>query len=75
VSVTGITFHIGKAARGVGLIMTCKARRCNDEMHCHRCGFAWDVKDPEPPKCLTPNQLGLRKLRAMQVEWFPVLKN
>jgi hypothetical protein len=31
----------------------CEARRENDEMVCHRCKLAWDVKDPEPPRCST----------------------
>ena len=29
----------------------CKAKRCNDEMHCGKCGLVWDIKDPEPPRC------------------------
>lgn len=28
-----------------------KAIQYGDEMQCHRCGKAWDVKDPEPPEC------------------------
>lgn len=31
----------------------CSAKRYNDEMVCHRCKLTWDVKDPEPPTCLT----------------------
>jgi len=31
--------------------MACEAQRCNDQMQCGRCGLAWDVADPEPPKC------------------------
>jgi len=36
---------------------TCKARRENDGMCCHRCGFTWDVNDPNPPECKTDKQL------------------
>lgn len=31
--------------------MTCKAIRCNDEMHCAPCGLRWAIEDPEPPAC------------------------
>lgn len=30
--------------------MTCEARRCNDQMHCGRCGLQWDI-DEEKPEC------------------------
>lgn len=33
---------------------SCKARQVNDEMHCGRCGYQWDIKDPEPPQCKNP---------------------
>lgn len=29
----------------------CDARQYSDQMSCARCGTAWDVNDPEPPKC------------------------
>lgn len=29
----------------------CKARQESDQMCCGQCGLAWDVNDPEPPKC------------------------
>ena len=31
--------------------MTCQARQYSDQMQCGRCGLAWDVSDPEPPRC------------------------
>lgn len=31
--------------------MQCKARRYHDQTQCGRCGLAWDVNDPEPPRC------------------------
>lgn len=31
--------------------MTCQARQYSDQMLC-RCGLAWDVNDPAPPKCI-----------------------
>lgn len=31
----------------------CAARQGADQqMHCARCGFTWDIDDPEPPACL-----------------------
>lgn len=33
--------------------MTCEARQYSDQMQCGRCGLAWDVNDPEPPRCRT----------------------
>lgn len=31
----------------------CKARRVNDQYHCHACGFQWDVDDEDRPMCKT----------------------
>ena len=28
-----------------------KPRQYGDQMQCSHCGKAWDVNDPEPPKC------------------------
>lgn len=33
--------------------MTCKAIQYSDQMVCKPCQLAWDVNDPEPPRCLT----------------------
>ena len=52
--------------------MTCQARQYSDQMQCARCGLAWDVKDPEPPKCLTPNELGVRKLKGLKADWIEI---
>ena len=35
--------------------MTCRARRVNDQYHCHACGFQWDVGDEDRPMCKTGN--------------------
>lgn len=43
--------------------MTCKARRHSDQMCCGRCGHSWDVNDPDPPECLTDEQIAARKIR------------
>lgn len=29
----------------------CKAIQYSDQMQCAACGLAWDVNDPEPPRC------------------------
>ena len=41
----------------------CKAIQYSDQMCCGRCGLAWDVNDPEPPECLTEEELRRRKGR------------
>lgn len=41
--------------------VTCKARRVNDEYHCGRCGYQWDVVDDEPPPCKTEEEVKLTK--------------
>lgn len=38
----------------------CKARRVNDQYHCHACGFQWDVDDEDRPMCKPGN--GMRAL-------------
>lgn len=35
----------------------CTARQYSDQMMCDRCGFAWDMNDPEPPRCKTKDEL------------------
>jgi hypothetical protein len=36
----------------------CQARyEQGGSMRCSRCGFVWDYDDPEPPSCLTDNDL------------------
>lgn len=44
--------------------MTCEARRYNDQMICGRCGLAWDVDDPEPPKCKSVKEVKQEQARA-----------
>lgn len=47
----------------------CEARRQCDEYHCARCGYTWDVKDPDPPECKPkkdPKQNGRRKLAELR---------
>ena len=34
----------------------CDARQVCDQMSCARCGYVWDVNDPEPPACKTDAQ-------------------
>lgn len=29
----------------------CLARQYSDQMNCPACGLAWDMNDPEPPRC------------------------
>ena len=44
----------------------CKARRYNEQWHCNSCGFQWDVKDDDPPTCLTEHD---RHVKAMIELW------
>lgn len=30
---------------------SCEARQYSDQMQCGRCGYAWDINDPDPPQC------------------------
>lgn len=39
--------------------MTCRARRVNDQYHCHVCGYQWDVDDEDRPMCKPGNRVGL----------------
>lgn len=48
--------------------MTCKARRCNDEMHCHRCATIWDINDPDPPICQGEKDRGNETLKQLKKE-------
>lgn len=55
---------------------SCKAYRCNDEMHCGWCGFQWSVSDDERPQCKEPAQVlrerhGLNKQEKKKCRMFP----
>lgn len=48
--------------------MRCKARQYSDQMMCGACGLAWDVNDPDRPKCKTEKDRSLewiKKLRGL----------
>ena len=45
--------------------MTCKARRQQDQMACHRCGLVWDVDDEDPPECLSVAQIERGKIKEL----------
>ena len=40
----------------------CRAVREQDEYVCHRCGYRWDIKDPQPPRCKTKREIGLDRI-------------
>lgn len=44
----------------------CKARRYSDQMQCGRCGYVWDVNDPDPPKCKTPQEYGKEQIEKIR---------
>ncbi len=48
----------------------CKAITRGTENHCDRCGFVWDIDDPDPPECKTldaaKHDKGLRVLAKIQ---------
>ena len=33
-------------------LSNCEARQYSDQMHCDRCGLAWDMNDDDPPECI-----------------------
>lgn len=46
--------------------MNCKARQHSDQMIWGRCGLEWDVNDPDPPACLTAQELGNRTIEQIR---------
>lgn len=51
----GRTFWVGYEASPIDIDFgrppsVCGAYQCSDQMLCP-CGLAWDVNDPEPPRC------------------------
>ena len=42
---------------------TCEAETVGQEHACTRCGYVWDINDPEPPKCKTKGELQAEKNR------------
>ena len=36
---------------------SCEAETVGQEHACTRCGFVWDINDPDPPRCKTNNEL------------------
>lgn len=55
----------GEISKGIrrSLRQVCRARRVNDQMLCGFCGYAWDLDDPEPPKCNIDHALTVRAKR------------
>lgn len=43
----------------------CQARQFSDQMHCSKCGLAWDVNDPDRPACLTVKRHSPWRLKAL----------
>lgn len=41
----------------------CKAVCRGDCMYCNRCHLSWDLNDPEPPECVTDEELKHRRGR------------
>lgn len=37
-------------------IITCGKRYEGGQMVCDRCGFTWDMNDPDPPTCRDENE-------------------
>lgn len=45
--------------------VVCKARRQGDEMHCGRCGLTWDINDENRPRCKTPHEIAIERIREI----------
>jgi len=43
----------------------CHARRVNDQYHCERCGYQWDVSDQDAPTCRTEHDVAMVRLREI----------
>lgn len=41
--------------------MKCTARQFSDQKVCNRCGYCWDMNDPDPPKCKTDTRINREK--------------
>lgn len=52
----------------------CAARTIGQELHCSRCGYVWDVNDPEPPKCKTLRDLYVEKQSKKNKAFIAKLK-
>lgn len=35
----------------------CEAVQYSDQKCCDRCGLVWDMNDPEPPECMTDEEI------------------
>lgn len=44
----------------------CKKYREQDEYVCARCGYRWDVSDPEPPKCLSKQEFSQKQIQKLR---------
>lgn len=51
-------------ARTSGKGGPCEAVQLSDQMRCERCGFTYDVNDPDPPDCKTPVRFVTRTPRG-----------
>lgn len=54
---------------------SCQARTSGTERHCHRCGYTWDLNDPEPPTCKTDKQIRIEKGEAHLARLREKMKN
>ena len=39
----------------------CESEVIGQEKACVRCGYIWDLNDPEPPTCKTKNELSVER--------------
>ena len=51
-------------ASGVDPKRNCKAYQVSDQMRCPRCGYQWDVNDPDPPWCKNEKTIQEEKNKA-----------
>jgi len=47
----------------------CNKRREQDEYVCDRCGYRWDINDPEPPRCKTKREAGLTSIAEIRTKY------
>jgi len=41
----------------------CHARRVNDQYHCERCGYQWDVTDQDAPACRSEHDVAIEQIK------------
>lgn len=44
----------------------CEAIQQSDQKCCNRCGYVWDMNDPEPPECKTKEEIATEHIAKIR---------